>query len=489
MEIVILEEDNSCNELPNSDLEYIDEINIVYGGRKKKTIHQRQIRKNMKNKIEKTWIINYIHKEKPSTVCNVSTIEYDSIDKFKCLLASLPDKIKQDRLLLDMMSITNVQRKDRRKTDREDRLLINYFIPNAQGEKVRVCLNAFTSITTINRKRLNLISKTFKNTYLSPVEKRGGARITAQSVQITNSIVDHIQTFKSRKSHHTRKDTKRNYLQPELSVNIMLNMWKTSRQNNNQPIASFSKYYHIFVSKFNISFGHLRQDVCSFCTEMKKKIKEEVDQNKKEEIKFELQVHSKKSQLFFQKMASKSSSVISVAFDMMQTQPLPKLSVTDVFYCRQVWLYNITFVINSKGIENPKTCYTYTWLETESGRGPDEVCSALMSFLTNLENQLKIELSPENYPKTLNLFSDSCSAQNKNKYMITTLLYYVNYKITIFYEVNHIFPVRGHSYMPPDRVFGRIEQKLRKKENIVSPNEYYEVFKEQSTVFVYGKDF
>lgn len=83
---------------------------------------------------------------------------------------------------------------------------------------------------------------------------------------------------------------------------------------------------------------------------------EEVDPNKKEKIKFELQAHSKKSQLFFQKMASKSDNVISVAFDMMQTQPLPKLSVTDVFYCRQVWLYNITFVINSKGIENPNTC-------------------------------------------------------------------------------------------------------------------------------------
>lgn len=54
---MILEEDNQetniCNELPSSDLEYIDEINVVDGGRKKKTIHQRQIRKIMKNKIEK----------------------------------------------------------------------------------------------------------------------------------------------------------------------------------------------------------------------------------------------------------------------------------------------------------------------------------------------------------------------------------------------------------------------------------------------------
>jgi len=96
-----------------------------------------------------------------------------------------------------------------------------------------------------------------------------------------------------------------------------------------------------------------------------------------------------------------------------------------------------------------------------------------MSYLTNLENKIKIELSSEKYPKTLNLFSDSCSAQNKNKYMITTLLYYVNYKTIIFNEVNHIFPVRVQTYMQPNRVFGRIEQKLRKKENIVSPKEYY----------------
>lgn len=59
--------------------------------------------------------------------------------------------------------------------------------------------------------------------------------------------------------------------------------------------------------------------------------------------------------------------------------------------------------------------------------------------------------------------------------MITTILYYENYKITIFDEVNHIFPVFGHSYKPPDRVFGRIEQKLRKKENIISLNRYCEV--------------
>ena len=39
-----------------------------------------------------------------------------------------------------MMSITVVQQKDRRKTNREDRLHVNYFILNAKGDKIRVYL-------------------------------------------------------------------------------------------------------------------------------------------------------------------------------------------------------------------------------------------------------------------------------------------------------------------------------------------------------------
>lgn len=54
---------------------------------------------------------------------------------------------------------------------------------------------------------------------------------------------------------------------------------------------------------------------------------------------------------------------IHVSFDMMQNQPLPKLSGTDTFYSRQIWLYNLTFVINSEQYQSPDNCYLYTWLE------------------------------------------------------------------------------------------------------------------------------
>lgn len=128
----------------------------------------------------------------------------------------------------------------------------------------------------------------------------------------------------------------------------------------------------------------------------------------------------------------------------------------------------------------------YTWLETQSGRGPNEVCSTLIHFLEQLENKLKVA---GRSPKILKLFSDSCSAQNKNQFVMTLLLYFINYKSTIFSTIKHIFPVRGHSYMSPDQVFRRIEQKLRKIENIYSPKTYHDLFRESCTMWENGKDF
>jgi len=110
----------------------------------------------------------------------------------------------------------------------------------------------------------------------------------------------------------------------------------------------------------------------------------------------------------------------------------------------------------------------------------------LLHFLEKLQERIKKESIPIT---ELNLFSDSCSAQNKNQFVVATLLYYINYKNTIFNKINHIFPVRGHSYMPPDQVFGRIEKCLRKKEILLSPQQYYDIFKKFATLHVFNKDF
>lgn len=230
----------------------------------------------------------------------------------------------------------------------------------------------------------------------------------------------------------------------------------------------------------------LRQDVCSFCSETSIKIKNEIDIEKKVDLEDVLLEHKNKSKCFSRMMREKLPNTVQVCFDMMQNQPLPKLSVTDTFYCRQAWIYNLTFVIMSENDQSKDNCYLYTWHEGESGRGPNEIGSALIHFLDILEERYKIESRPS---MILNLYSDSCSGQNKNQFIMGLLLHYMNCKDTIFSKIKHIFPVRGHSYMAADQVFGRIEKVLRKKEIIVCPTQYHDIFKQFCQVKNYENDF
>lgn len=293
----------------------------------------------------------HIKSSTSTTICKLkSLLTYEDCKIFNKNLCDIQSKIEQDKFLLSFMTIDKAQRTNRKKMNskRITRAVYKYFIPTSEGERVHVCLDAFLSVTTTTRRRINILGRHFFDNQVTPVEKRGGCRITQKSIEISESIVNHIETFKCRKSHHTRKDTGRSYLPPDLSVTLMWSKWQTERKSNSLPVASFSKYYNIFINQFNITFGHPRQDVCSFCTAKKAKISVENDKHTKNEMKLELKTHLALSKKFFKLMYEKKDDEIICSFDMMQNQALPKLSVTDTFYSRQAWPYNLTFVSDSE---------------------------------------------------------------------------------------------------------------------------------------------
>ncbi|CAH1112273.1 unnamed protein product [Psylliodes chrysocephalus] len=55
-------------------------------------------------------------------------------------------------------------------------------------------------------------------------------------------------------------------------------------------------------------------------------------------------------------------------------------------------------------------------------------------------------------------------------------------------EIIITFPLRGHSFLPADRVFWRLEKLLRKKTTMVIKEEYYEPFKKVGAVKQLGTD-
>nr|XP_022910731.1 uncharacterized protein LOC111421778 [Onthophagus taurus] len=168
-----------------------------------------------------------------------------------------------------------------------------------------------------------------------------------------------------------------------------------------------------------------------------------------------------------------NDNVQTFCFDLQQVQVLPKLPIQEAFYSLQVPYYAFCIV-------DPISLHPvfYNWTEEENlcGRGSNATGSAIFHFLKN-QDFTGIE--------KIRFFSDGCGGQNKNSQIIHLLMYWL-YKeapasVT---SIDHFFPVTGHSYLPADRVFGRVEKQLRRKPECILPEDYENVYKTVGTVNV-----
>jgi hypothetical protein len=54
--------------------------------------------------------------------------------------------------------------------------------------------------------------------------------------------------------------------------------------------------------------------------------------------------------------------------------------------------------------------------------------------------------------------------------------------------IEQVFPIAGHSFIPPDRVFGNIEKEVSRMEVIIDPKEYTNIIGHHSKVAMLGSD-
>lgn len=429
------------------------------------------------------------HLGKEIKFCKVSNLSEEDVHDFHSMLYRYKSKVDQDNFLSKYMLQTEPKRHRPRKNanNPRPRLQTTYFVRKKNKQILCVCAQSFSSITGVQRKRLNAISTHFQKKGTLRKENRGGARIKPKDVDTTNSIIKFIKNLKCRESHYGRSKSVRLYMGSNLSLKKLWRAWKKSRLDAELPIASYSKFYKIFQEKFNIGFGNPRADVCSFCEAMKNKIKTSTSPGEKVNLIGQYRLHKLRAKKFYQILKEDEDGVIKVAFDMQQNQPLPMIRITETFYARQIWLYNLTFVIHD-GIQSKENVYIYSWTEDQSARGSNEVASALRDFLKHLQDRIYHSHNNDNpQPRTLRLFSDAAFSQNKNSTIIGLLLSYVQ-KSSVFNKIEHFFPIRGHSFMPPDRVFGRIEQVFKKQEKIISPKQYHSILEKHGTLKILMQD-
>ena len=181
----------------------------------------------------------------------------------------------------------------------------------------------------------------------------------------------------------------------------------------------------------------------------------------------ELEAHKKMADAAFEQQrldraCARSGDCVFITFDLEKTLPLPKLSVSEVFYMRQLWLYNAgVHVVHSKR----EHAFFHIWTENEGRRGVNEVGSSLLNFFD--------VAGVCGSDRHLIAWSDSCSGQNKNFGLICFWQYIILSKR--FSSIQHKFPEPGHSFLDSDRDFAKVEVAVKKRECVYTVDEYQEI--------------
>ncbi|KAK3933057.1 Homoserine kinase [Frankliniella fusca] len=333
-----------------------------------------------------------------------------------------------------------------------------YLLPNDSDQLIPVCQTMFIDTFDISITVVNTAMK--KN---SP-DKRGKHTENKRRTPPTliQGVKEHIKSFPKIESHYCREETKREYLQENLSVSKMYRLYIMSRGLNAPDTATLRQYQDIFNNCFNLGFYKPKKDQCSLCVRYDAVPVQERD-NHLDLIK-EWTEHTEAKVLVrnlrkevkaLSRSEDKKGTMKVICFDLQKVFFCPKSEVGEFFYKRKISCYNFTiFDCTLK----QATCFV--WDQTIGGRGAAEISSCVHMY---------IEQEVANGVKEFHVYSDSCWSQNKNQ-ILYTMYNLLSKKYNI--KIIHRYLQKGHTQMECDSVHARIEKKTRSTD-IFTPKEWY----------------
>lgn len=406
------------------------------------------------------------------------------IKEFHQNFYSTRDKNLQDAFIIKHVTVTTIKRaRPTKHSTSIKKVSTNFYIRVSGTEKfcLRVCQQTFVNVLQISRKRVQTLAKKFLITGRMPIDRRGGARPNPVYESRRTAIKKFIEKLQCCESHYSRgKSIHRRYLPGNLSINKLYRMYN-NEQTEDSLKSKKTFFQKIFTTQYNIGFGTPTTDACSKCIEIKAKIKQQTNTSDKNKLISEIAFHKMRYKAFYRKLQEKREDLLTLSFDCQKNLVLPKVQDQIAYYSRQIYIYNFSVVKgSSKDGLTPENVFCYSWMEHEHKKGANEIASAIFHLLSLLDLA--------SYSK-IRLCADGCGGQNRNSIMIGMLSYFLAcIAPSNIQEIQLIFPITGHSFLPADRVFASIEKKLRKLPVIIKPTEYRTVFSEHSTVFKMGTD-
>lgn len=344
----------------------------------------------------------------------------------------------------------------RKRTDKEQshkQFSYQYFF-EVNAVRIRVCQEFFLNTLDISKQRIYYFFKKMQQTPTNIPRRslKGKHKKKYVSDESLMRVRNHIESFPVVDSHYCRATSKKKYLERDLNLRRMYNLYIESTTEN--PV-SYKKYSEIFNYEYNISFFKPKKDLCDRCQEF------EVLKEPTEQQSCEYQAHVQRKNMAkverdrdraLTKQANNKLCIL--CYDLQNVFALPKTNVSHYYYRSKLNTYNLTGHCSSNN-----TVYNAIWHEYICGRGANHLASAVIKILKKL-----VRDNPE--VERLILWSDSCVPQNRNSILSFAIQTFLNSNDCGELKViEHKYSEPGHSSIQEiDAVHSTIEAYVRNLE-------------------------
>lgn len=313
-------------------------------------------------------------------------------------------------------------------------------------EKHRVCKEFFCNTLNISQQRVYYFYKNIQNNITnvprSPIKGKNTKHVTHP--EKLEEVRNHIKSFPTVNSHYCRANSQREYLEANLNVTKMYDLYRAKHEN---PV-SHGIYSKVFNTEFNLSFFRPKKDLCDKCEAFKVLVNPSEEQQnlnyehlqKTDEGRRERNLDRERNE----------DDVAVLTFDLENVFSLPKSEVSNFYYKSKLCVFNLTAHCNRN-----KTVYCSIWHEFTAGRDSNAIASAIVRILNALSEDLP-------NLRTVILWSDSCVPQNKNSIMSLALMHFLHNTKSKIEIIEQKFSEPGHGNLQEvDAAHSVIERSMR----------------------------
>lgn len=240
-------------------------------------------------------------------------------------------------------------------------------------------------------------------------------------------------------SHYCRKSTRKLYLQTDItSIAHLYNIYCDACKIDNEEPLSRKKFVNVYNDK-NLSIFMPKKDQCDKCCEYK--VNNVSEEEYQKHIARKNQAREEKNR---DKISAESGECHTFTCDLMAVQLLPYCQASALYYKMKLAVHNYTIYNLST---HEAICY---WFDESQC---DLVASVFASCLVDtIEKTLSTSLKP------VIIYTDGCTAQNRNSVLSNALLHLsIKYNI----DITQKYLEKGHTQMECDSVHSVIERKMK----------------------------